>query len=180
MLHQLAMQECLRHLEFAVNGCGRNLQRGGGLFVGQTSKTKQFDDFAFPPILFRQPLESQIKLNDSGSHLWPDHYRFIELDLFRATAALAAMICLRMIDQNTAKHARREREKMNPILPFDVRIDQPEIRFVYQGRRAERMIRALGSHAFRREPVQLIVYHRYQLIESTLVTRVPLPEKTRY
>ena len=60
------METGFGNLEFAMHGCGRDLERSGGLIVSETAEAKQLDDLALAGILLGQALKSKIELDDTG------------------------------------------------------------------------------------------------------------------
>ena len=84
----------------------------------------------------------------SCSRLAGDDERLVEGDLHRTAAAFLRVARARVIDQDAAHHARRDREEVRAILPRDGRsVDQPDIRLVDQRGRLQAVAHALSRHA---------------------------------
>jgi hypothetical protein len=55
----------------------------------------------------------------------------------------------RVIHQDTAHHLRRQAEEVSAVLPrHGILTNQPQIRFVHEGRRLQRMVPTLLSQVF--------------------------------
>ena len=71
-------------------------------------------------------------------------------------------------------------KKCARFLPVDLAlVDEPQIDLVHQGRRLERVADALASKLTGRDPTQLRVDERQQLIERALVAATPVAEERR-
>ena len=115
---------------------------------------------------FERPVQvEQLELFGSTGALYldlaiPRHARL-------ASPALAGGTRARVIDQDLTHHPRHERQKVCPV--GDVRfgvVEQLEERFVDQGGGLERMSRGLALHEGARNPPQLAVDERHQLVEG--------------
>jgi|SRR6188474_1301347 hypothetical protein len=87
----------------------------------------------------------------SGFH-W--HYQsFVKRHLSDSPPTLVVASRARKFDQNSAHHPRRQGEEVRSILPVDLsHLDQPEIRFVNQRRRLQRVTRMFASHVPASDP----------------------------
>ena len=83
-----------------------------------------------------------------------------------------------MLDQNTAHQLRGYREEMGPILPLHpLVIHQADIGFIDQRGRLEAVVGALTSHVAVRQPAELRIDDRRQLVEGELVSVAPGAEE---
>src|SRR5436853_3909344 len=86
----------------------------------------------------------------------------------------------RVVNQNATHHFRGYGKEVRAILPLHSFIDQPQIRFVNQSRRLQRVAWTLATHVAMSEPVQLIMYQRDELIVSRLVAVAPINKQRGY
>src|SRR5581483_6663663 len=63
---QLLMEPGLGQLQFAVDGCRRDIECGGGLLVSHAAEEQQLDDFALTRIERRQLLQRFIEVEHDG------------------------------------------------------------------------------------------------------------------
>ena len=85
----------------------------------------------------------------------------------------------RVIDQDVAHHLRRHREKVRPILPINIlRARQPNIRFVDQRRRLQRVTVTLALHVAMRDAPNFVVDERRQPVERGFVTLRPFDQQS--
>ena len=91
---------------------------------------------------------------------------FIERNRPDASTAPRAPVTPRMIDQDAAHRSRGHGQKMDPVTPIHAGdVDQPDVCFVDQRRRIERMAFRLPTQLRVRDAVQLVVDQRKQAIE---------------
>lgn len=83
----------------------------------------------------------------------------------------------RVINQNVAHHLSRDAEEVGAVLPRDVRpLDEPEIRFVDDGRRLQRVVGALLAQIIFRQLAQLSVHLLKEHVGCRLVTPARLEQ----
>ena len=83
-----------------------------------------------------------------------------------------------MVHQDVPHHLRGNAEKMGPVLPFlRFLADQPQIRFVDQGRTLQSVIRAFAPETAASDTAQLLIDQRDQRIPRTLIAAAPLGEE---
>ena len=77
---------------------------------------------------------------------------WVELHAFELAASLGGSFPACAIHQNAAHGLGRRREEVPPMVPLLLfpRIDEPQVRLVYEGRRAQRISRRFRRHARRR------------------------------
>ena len=94
-------------------------------------------------------------------------YNIVQSDLcFVLAAAFKAVSRAGVFDQYFTHQTRRDPEKMSSILPFyRILADEPDIGFVYEGRRLERVFRSFFRKMAARQAAKLRVNHRQQLIK---------------
>jgi hypothetical protein len=82
-----------------------------------------------------------------------------------------------VVHENAPHDARRYREEMRAVSPRDsLSVDEPQIRFVDQRSRLERVSNTFAAHAAPRNSMELVMDERDQSIEGTLVALSPLKE----
>ena len=89
-------------------------------------------------------------------------------------ASLLRLPAAGMAYQDSAHHLRGDPEKLRPIAPGHfMLIDEPEINFVHQGGRLQRVVRAFPAKETDRLPMQLLVNQRKQRLERVSVAAGP-------
>ena len=70
---------------------------------------------------------------------------------------------------------------MCAALPFDILLlDQPKIRFIYQGRSLQSMAEPLAADVLMSQPMQFVVNQRRQSGERFFLATPPLPQQFSY
>jgi hypothetical protein len=83
-----------------------------------------------------------------------------------------------MINHDVPHHLRGRRDKVGPALPHRRGvIDQPEVGFVENRGRLQRVAGSLPAHVMVGEPVQFRMHQREQLSQRSLVSAAPLAEQ---
>ena len=83
-----------------------------------------------------------------------------------------------MINHDAPHHLRGGRDKVGPALPDRLGvIDQPQVGFVANGGRLQRVAGPLPAHVMVGEPVQFRMHQREQLPQRSLVSAAPLAEQ---
>jgi hypothetical protein len=82
-------------------------------------------------------------------------------------AALWRTTPARVVHENAAHHLRGDAEEMRPVLPgYSVLVNQPQIRFVDNRGGRQRVISALAAEVRARQPAQLSVDKRHELVKG--------------
>jgi hypothetical protein len=83
-----------------------------------------------------------------------------------------------VVDEDPAHDPRGHSEKVSPIPPIDVAlVNESQKHLVHQGGGLERVAGSLASKLTCRNPTQLGVHERQQLIERALVAAAPVSEE---
>src|SRR5438876_6947662 len=97
----------------------------------------------------------------------------------RMSSAFKTVLVARIVQQDTAHDLRRNAEKMRAILPMNLLlIDKPQVGFVYQSRRLQRVIAILAPHIAVRQAMQLPFDKRQQFIQGRLIAVPPINQQT--
>src|SRR6476469_1493056 len=83
-----------------------------------------------------------------------------------------------MINHDVPHHLRGRRYKVGPALPDRLGvIDQPQVGFIENRGRLQRVAGPLPAHVMVSEPVQLRMHQRKQLLQRSVVSVAPLAEQ---
>ena len=83
-----------------------------------------------------------------------------------------------VVHHDAPHQLRRRGDKVGPILPVTfVILDQPQVGFVEQRGRLQRVAGAFPAHIMMRQPVQFGLHQRDQLLERSLVSAAPVAEQ---
>jgi hypothetical protein len=86
----------------------------------------------------------------------------------------------REVHENAPHQSGGHRKKMGAVLPLHLlEIDQPQVRFVDKRCRLKRVARPLRRHLSPRQPSQLVVDDRKELLQCGLVAVFPFGEEAR-
>ena len=128
-----------------------------------------------------QAIERVIECEDGYDIGSDGTFRIIERHTWKSVAPLARTVAARVVNQNPAHDLCRDSKEMGSVLPVHVAlIDQPQIDLVHQRRGLERVPRPLAAKLSCRDPAQLFVDEREQLIERTLVAATPVAKERRH
>ena len=98
-----------------------------------------------------------------------------------AAAPLLGVAGPRVVDQDPAHGLGGDREEVAAVLPGDARlVDEAEIRLVDDGRRLERVARALSPELALGDLAQLRIDERHEPLDGRRVAFVPGDEKPRH
>jgi len=162
------VQPGFRHLQVAMDGGLGNVEGGSGFLIRQSAEKKQLDDLGFAASC----ISSRWRASSRSARPEPMRDRSGRLHRTRyagAPSALLAVSGFGVVHQNVSHHARRDRVKVNSILPIATGIGKPQIRLMDESRRAQSMFGALGPHAAGSEFSKLIVNQGNQAIEGSPV-----------
>ena len=99
----------------------------------------------------------------------------------RVTPAFLVAARSREIHENAPHQPGAHRKKMGAVLPVHLfEIDQPQVCFVDERGRLKRVAWPLRRHLSPRQPSQLLVDDRHELLQRGLVAVVPSGEETRH
>jgi len=82
-----------------------------------------------------------------------------------------------MVHENSPHHLRGDAEEMRSALPFNVLIDQPQVRFMHQGGALQRVPGALAVKISSSEATQFFVNERKQLLDRFGVALLPAKQQ---
>ena len=103
-----------------------------------------------------------------------------EADVHGAAPALHVLLRAREIDEDASHQASRHRQKVRAVLPVHaLGLDQPQVGFVDERGRLERMVAFLSGHAAARNPVELVVDDRNESRQRRFVAVAPGDEQCR-
>jgi hypothetical protein len=84
------------------------------------------------------------------------------------------------VDQDAPHELGRDGEEVRAVVPVDpAGVDQPHVGFADEGRRLERVPRALAPHVVVGQAVQLVVHQGDQPVECGRVTPTPRLQQLR-
>jgi len=87
----------------------------------------------------------------------------------------------RIVDENSPHNLRRDRKEVSTVLPRDLPcVHQAKVRFIHQGSRLQRPLRALLPHLQMSNPMEFPVHDRSELLKGSLISVAPGPEKPAY
>ena len=105
----------------------------------------------------------------------------VERDARSSIATLRRVACAGVIHEDAAHQLSGQSKEVRPILPgHSLLIDQPQVDLVDEGRRNERVIRAFPPQLAARNPPQLSVDLRQQLLERGGISLGPSYEQLRH
>lgn len=171
---EFAEKPGLGKTQLSVHRCRRNLERLGGLVVGQPPEKRELDDLAFAIIECRQLLERVIEMEDIGSGVWKGNRRVVEGESGPFSPSLVPFLGSRVVHQDVAHDASGHGEKMNAVFPIHVRLHQAQVRFVDERGGLQCVIRSFGLQAAPGDRLELGLYQRHELIQGFIITAAPL------
>jgi hypothetical protein len=141
-----------------------------GHFLGRhTTEVVHLDDLGGPRVFAFKGLERSVEIQYVellGPAVVPDLHVRIPWHARLAAATFAGASHSRVVDQHLAHHARHEREKVRAVSDVGRGIvEQLDERLIDQRCRLQRMSGALAAHERLRNPPQLVVDERHQLVE---------------
>lgn len=174
------MKPGFREPPVAMDGLRRHVERRRRFRDGQSAEEAQFDDAALPVVESLERLQRQIESDEIRSALDRDRHRVIERRPDGAAAPFGVRLRPGDVDEDAPHEPRRHRKEMRPILPVDAcDTSEPKVGLIEQGRRLQAVSGPFSGHAGSRDPVQLAVDERHELIEGGGVASRPRPEQRR-
>jgi hypothetical protein len=97
------------------------------------------------------------------------------------SASPRVLVAAGVIHEQVAHDARRDREEVCAVLPFEVLlVDEAQVSFVDERRRLQGVARGLPAQVAPGDAAQFVVDHRQQLVECALITLTPSHEQLSY
>src|SRR5262245_51080377 len=179
-LAQLPQKPHLRERPVAFDGFARDIQDLGRLLDAQPTEEAQLYDPALALIDIGQRVERVVERHHVCRLAFGDFECLSEQDPLRAAPAFLVAARSREVHENAPHQSRRHRKKMGAVLPLHLfEIDQPQVGFVDERCRLKRMAWPFGRHLSQRQPSQLLVDDRHELLQRVLVAVFPRSEERR-
>ena len=178
---EFTRQPCLGGAPLALRRRGRDLQHECRLFDGEPAKRAEFHDLREAVIDGFQALERIDPARARISRRVPAVSTASSSDThWTPSPALARVVATGVVDEDPPHDLCGDAKKMGPIPPIDMAlIDEAQIRFVDERRRLQSMAHPLMTKLAPRDPAQLGIHQRQQLIESTVIPAAPIIEQRR-
>ena len=157
---KFSIEKCFGEFEFAKQGGRRDAEHLGRVLGRKAAEKHQFDDLTLAGIEFGQLLQRHIERKQVEREFRTHCDRFVERDPIRARAAFLPSLRASVVHQDVAHDARRNRIKMETILPPRFGGDHLDIGFVNESRRTQGVPATFRSHEVIGEASQLIVDER--------------------
>jgi hypothetical protein len=178
---KLTPQPGFRSAPFTLCGRWRHVKHTCSLFDRQSAEGAEFHDSREVFIHTGQAIEGLIECKDRDP-IWRGHFHgFINRDTRESVASLARVVASGVINEDPTHDLRCHSEKVSSTPPIDVAlVDQSQIHLVNQGGGLKGVAGSLASKPTGRDPAQLRVDERQQLVEGIGVTAPPFSQKRRY
>ena len=161
-------------------GRDRDAQRVRGLFDGQADEETELDQIGLALVGGFEPVERVVQCEQIDVRLGNGRSMSRELDPFAGRRRLSQCACAAPGPRGSAASLRRPRRRSDrgcstpaPLPPTDA--DQAEIRLMDESRRLQRLPRRLPRQLLGREPSQLVVDQRQELLRRLGIARVRWP-----
>jgi hypothetical protein len=169
----LAVEPGFGKIPFAKNRTIGYLQNQSGFLDAQSSEKAQLNHTTFAWIDFGELRQCFIEYDEIAGFFRLKDGRFVQRRL-SVPSSLGSLPSSCDIHQDSAHELCGHRKKVSPVLPSDIfPADQPNVGFVDQGSRLQRMIWPLSCHVSAGQAVKLSVHSRGELFESLLVSFGP-------
>jgi len=169
-----AIQPRAGRLPFPCHGRTRYREHGRDLLFRQTPEVTQFDDLGLTRVKacqLTQSLIDQQQLTFAGLN---GGQSVVKGDFKGWRRPLRGVTGPCVVDEDAAHHLRRDSEEVRPILPPDTLLtEEPEIGFMDQCRRLERVVRALAAKVRGRSASKFAINERQQLIARLKIAPPP-------
>ena len=140
------------------NGRNGNAQNFSGLGFHQAAKKPELYDATRSRIGSGQVRQRLIDRQEVNRLRVLEVRHVLELHSHLGARTLARVPGSRVIHEDTAHLLRHRGQEMGPIVPFQlIRAEQPEVCFVHQGRRLQRVTATLAAKILRRATAELRV-----------------------
>ena len=149
-----------------LSGADRDAKRQGGLLLRQTSEVAAFDDGGEPAIALGELPQREVDFEDARGVGGSVVACLVERNHPLVAAALDAGATPRVIHDDLPHRDRADREEMTAIAPRRLRlVHQPEVGLVHEAARVERLRPAPTAELDPRQPPEVLVDQRHQLVE---------------
>jgi hypothetical protein len=176
---QLTQQPQLRDFPVSLDGVSRDVKCVGGFVEREPAEESHLHDLTLTHINLGERRQRVVKRHEILIRLIGHEQRFVKSDAGCGAATFLVLPRARVIHQNVAHHTRGDRQEMRPVLPLNMlSIDEPQIRFVYEGRRLQTVAHAFARHTTTGDPVKLPLYKGNQLVERRLVALAPFQKQS--
>src|SRR5262249_9047311 len=137
-----AVQPRARELPFVLDGRGREVERGGGLFDAEPGEVPQRDDLRLARVGLLEPGERLVDGYEIGQRGIGAHDAAIEIDAVLVAAVLDALVVARALDEDAPHGERRGGEEMPAAVPPAILIARhAQVRLVHERGRLQRLVR---------------------------------------
>ena len=161
------------------DGRNGNAQDFSGLGFHQAAKKPKFDDAARSGIGSGQVRQRLIDRQNVNRLRVLEVRHVQELHAHLGARTLARVPGSRVIHEDPAHLLSHRGQEMGPIVPFQlIRAEQPEVRFVHQGRRLQCVTATLAAKILRRATAKLRVQQGHELLERAALA-LPDPRQHR-
>src|SRR5262245_16433667 len=161
-----------------MNSLDRDAESLSRLFHAQPAEKAQLHHPALARIDLRERVERLIERQQTFVALFADHHRLIERNLQRGAAPLTTAMLAREVYQYLTHQTRSRRKEMPAVFqPYPIGVDQPQVSFVNERGGLHGLPGSFTAHITLRQPPQLGVYQRHQLIERSLIAFAPGQEQ---
>jgi hypothetical protein len=84
-------------------------------------------------------------------------------------------VASRVINQDAAHQLCRDRKEVGSVMPLHMLLlDEPEVCFIYQSSRLQRVANTLSAHVAMGQPAQFLIDERQQAVECRLISSAPV------
>ena len=136
-----------------------------GLFEREPAEEPKLRNLRVARVECRQPRERRVEIQEIDIARMAPHVGFIEIEPVPSSRPLLHLPGAGVIDQDAAHQLGRHREEVRTVLPHGAPlIDETEIGLVHEGRRLQRVVRALAPKAQGGAPPQLAVDGGHQFV----------------
>lgn len=163
----------------AVGGARRDPQGGGGLIGRQPGEVPQLHQLGLFRMLLRETVEGLVESEELVVRDGSGDSVEIEILPLPAAAVSDSLLAAGLLDENTADGLGRRREEMSAAVELLV-AHQPQVCFMHQGGRVERLARLLLRELRGGELAQLVIDERQQIRGRLLVATVGCFEESCY
>jgi len=159
----------------------RQTEAGGGLLEAQAGKELPLDQLRGNRVLLGQCVDRLIQFDQHIRRSFQRDGDLREIDLSSIPASFEAVPITGAVQQNPPHRLGRGGKEVAPAVPI-LRLfaaDQPQVRFVHQGGRLQRLAQLLSSQPIAGELAQFVIHEREQLAGSRRITGFNLMQDLR-
>lgn len=170
----------LREAEVTRDGVDVDLQHARDLGLGEAAKVVQLDDPGLALVLSGEGDQGLVERHELVGPVACDE-RLVEGHRAGTVAALGGVSLARVIDEKLSHRARGDREEVESILELAIlALREPQVGLRHQLARLQRVVPSLAAQVVGRDPLQLAVDDRDQLVERGGVTAAPVAQQLRH